>query len=375
MTSAIGAVGPRWVSIVAALAVVALCACGEQAQTDATSRDAAVSPASAVPLVYATVSKNNEVLVIDSASHAVLRSIPVGRGPAIILASPDKRKLYTANWADNTISVIDRTSEQVTSISVSGRPYVIAMSASAGVLYAGLSSNAIAVIDGATDAVAREIKTDELPASIIVSPDGQTLYVATLGMIGLTGAGPGRLQAIAAASGEVLKPAIDVGSAPAWITITPDGATVYTLNFLSDDISVVDTASWRTTTTIATGAGSQAIIGNVTPDGQTLFVTNYGTGELVAIDRQTNAVRLRAPLNGRPVGVNFTPQADRVYTTDFGPESLAMSPLSGLTYLLTGNYTSTAPGFIRAFATATGEPSGEPIQVGPGPTSLVVIAD
>ena len=37
----------------------------------------------------------------------VRRSYRVGKGPAILLSTTDHRKLYTANWADDSRSVID----------------------------------------------------------------------------------------------------------------------------------------------------------------------------------------------------------------------------------------------------------------------------
>src|SRR4051812_7550360 len=50
--------------------------------------------------IYASVAGTNEVLVLDDSSHEQLSSIKVGEGPAIILATPDFSKLYTANWTD-----------------------------------------------------------------------------------------------------------------------------------------------------------------------------------------------------------------------------------------------------------------------------------
>jgi YVTN family beta-propeller protein len=324
--------------------------------------------------IYVTLAGKDEVLVLDEHTHETLGHIPVGKGPAILLATPDGKQLYTANWAGNSVSAIDVATEQSVEIKMHGRPYVIAMAPEGDVVYAGLNANEIAVIDTKTKKVARTITMNALPASIIVSPDGATLYVATLG----SGSGslldmlmPGRLFSIDAKTGGMKDDKLMVGQAPAWITISPDGSKVYTLNFLSDDVTVVDTKSWKIDATISTGSGSQAIIGNVTPDGALLYVTNHGTGELAAIDTKTNTLVKHVKLTGRPVGVNFNADGTRVYVGDFGAESL--SKPADTNYLLTGQLTATGDGTVSVYDTASDALVGEKITVGPGPTSIVVL--
>jgi YVTN family beta-propeller protein len=248
---------------------------------------------------------------------------------------------------------------------MTGRPYVIALSPSGDTLYVGVNPTGIAVIDTATNTIDRTIPTDELAASLIVSPDGETLYIATVPL-----ATPGMLRAISTETDEVVHEAIEVGSVPAWITISPDGSKVFTLNFLSDNISVVDTETFEVLETVSTGAGSQAIIGNVTPDGSTLYVTNHGSGEPMAIDTESYEITQTVPLDGRPVGVQFNGDGTRVYTTDFGTESLMAAPDLG--YLLTGTLATMGPGQVRVFDTATGDEVGSVVETGSGATSVVV---
>ncbi len=125
------------------------------------------------------------------------------------------------------------------------------------------------------------------------------------------------------------------------------------------------------TETVSTGAGSQGIIGNVTPDDTHLYVTNHGTGDMVAIDTTSYAITQTIELTGRPVGVNFNADGSRVYVTDFGAQSLEVPADS--TYLLTGNLTVEGNGNVSVFDTETGERIGDPILVGRGATSVVVI--
>ncbi len=327
--------------------------------------DAGAAPSARV---YVSVAADNQVAVIDEQRQKLLKKVDVGMGPAILLATPDQKKLYTANWADNSVSAIVVDTLAVKNIKVSSRPYVIATDPAGKYLYAGLQANQIDVIDIATDKIARSITTPDQPASIIVSPDGKTLYVATFSVLGGLG---GTVRAISADKGAVTHASIAVGSVPAWISMSPDGDKVFTLNFLSDDISVVDTAAWKVTATVSTGAGSQAIIGNVTPDGKTLYVTNHGTHELMAIDVKTNKVAQTIPLPGRPVGVSFNSDGSRVYVADFGPQSLNYP--ADTNYLLTGKLTPHGNGQLDVFDTKTGKRIGKALMLGPGPTSVVVL--
>jgi len=322
--------------------------------------------------IYASVSGSGEVVMLDDTSHEQLASIPVGKGPAIILATPSYDKLFTANWGDNSVSAIDAKAQTSKPIGMPGRPYVIALAPDGKRLYVGVSgANEIEVVDTQTDRIVDAYAMSELPASIIVSPDGALLYVAFLGG-SIPGLAPGSLLALSADTGDIVHQPVTVGLVPAWITMGPDGRKVYTLNFLSDDISVVDTASWKVEATIKTGVGSQAIIGNVTPDGAALYVTNFGSAELVAIDTKTNVISRTIKLTGKPVGVNFSADGKRVYTTDFGTASIGQDPLIGLNYLLTGVYSGGGSGQVRAFDVATGEAVGSTASTGPGATSVVV---
>lgn len=355
---------------VAVLTLLASCSEASPSRSGATE-DAGEQASAPTGRIFASVSGAGEVVVLDGTSHEQLATIGVGKGPAILVGTHDRSKVYAANWGDNTVSVIDAESLSAKSLPMPGRPYVIAIAPDGKRLYAGCATtNEIVVIDVHTDEELSRFAMAELPASIVVSSDNATLYVAMLGTI--PGAQPGTIMAISAESGDVKHPAIEVGSVPAWITMSPDGRRVYTLNFLSDDVSVVNTESWTVEATIDTGAGSQAIIGAVAPDGSALYVTNFGTAELMAIDTSNNQIKRTIKLDGKPVGVSFNADGSRVYVTDFGKTSLQQSPLVGLQYLLSGVYSGGGMGQVRVFDTSTGEAVGATASTGPGATSVVV---
>lgn len=51
---------------------------------------------------------------------------------------------------------------------------------------------------------------------------------------------------------------------------------------------------------------------------------------------------------------------------------MSASAARDLSYLLSGQYSATYPGQLRAFDAKSGQPVGDAVEVGPGPTSIVV---
>ena len=311
--------------------------------------------------IYVSIYADSEITLIDGATDAITDHIPVGRGPAIMLETPDHAKLYTANWAENSVSGVNLATREVHTIKEDGQPFIIAMSPDGKLLYAGLTSNKIDVISTDTDTIARSMPMSQFPMSVIVSPDGKTLYVAFSG---------GTAEAIDAQTGAVVHPAISVGAIPGWISLTPDGTRAYTLNWGSGDVSVIDTMSWQRSATIK--VGSDPIIGAVTPDNTLLCVTNFGTANAVIIDTKTNKILHTLMFDGRPTGVSFSPDGQLGYVADNGPLSLDSDANSLILISTSGRLPSNpGPGHVTVFSSSSGDKVKE-ISVGQWPSSVVI---
>lgn len=78
--------------------------------------------------LYVTTGHGGMVLVIDTATDEITKSIPVGKRPWGIALSPDGKKLYTANGLDNDVAVIDTEKLEVTNhIKVDKKPWGLAV--------------------------------------------------------------------------------------------------------------------------------------------------------------------------------------------------------------------------------------------------------
>ena len=110
---------------------------------------------------------------------AITATIPVGANPDAVAVSPDGQHLYVANAASDAVAVINTATEHVTtSVSVAGGPSGIAVSPNGQHLYvARPGSDAASVIDTATNHVTATIPVGDHPYYLAVSPDGTALYV------------------------------------------------------------------------------------------------------------------------------------------------------------------------------------------------------
>jgi YVTN family beta-propeller protein len=334
--------------------------------------------------IFVTMYGDNEITVFDEATLAVTGHIPLGEldggqepGPAVMVATPDNKKLYTANWSGNTISVVDVATSTVTStIALDGRPWAIAMSPVGHTLFAGVSSNKLVAIDTTMDLVSASYDTSpDFPESVIVSADGSQVYIdPTSTSASITDLTSGTLESLSATDGGGVQQPIAVGGTPAFLSISPDGTRAYTLNFIPGTMSVIDTTTWTVVATVDTG--SQPIISSSTPNNQLVVVTDFGASKLVTVDFQTNKILSTITLTGRPVGVGgYSPAGTVGYVVDFGPLSLGTESLSESLSFLNGDLSPfvQGQGTLTAFNPQTGQVLGSPITVGHGPTSIVVI--
>jgi PQQ-dependent catabolism-associated beta-propeller protein len=168
-------------------------------------------------LVYVTSEVASLVHVIDVASRQVVKNIPVGKRPRRFLLAGGE--LWVSNELDGSVSVI-RTGDHTVQATIAFRPQ-------------GMRSE------------------DVTPVGMAVSPDGRTAYV-----------GLGRANHVAA---------VDVGTRQvrgyvlvgkrAWgLALSRDGLRLYVANGLSDDMTIIDTASLKAVRTLKVGRVPHTVV-------------------------------------------------------------------------------------------------------------------
>ncbi|MBI5196530.1 MAG: YncE family protein [Nitrospirae bacterium] len=83
----------------------------------------AVRGSAAVTRLYVVNNLDNTVSVIDTTTNTVITTIKVGASPTGIAYNPANKKVYVVNRGDNTVSIIDTVNHLVTGTILSVGPY------------------------------------------------------------------------------------------------------------------------------------------------------------------------------------------------------------------------------------------------------------
>ncbi len=165
-------------------------------QSNEAAEQAALANSTAFRL-YVSNEVSGDLTVIDSASYKVITTVPLGKRPRGIHASPDRQTVY---------------------IAVSGSPI-----AGPGVDESTLpppdrSADGIAVFDVKQNKVVRIIHAGADPENFDVSKDGTQIYVSN--------EDTAEVSIVDVASGTVVK-SFKMGEQPEGVKVTPDGKLVY----------------------------------------------------------------------------------------------------------------------------------------------------
>ena len=311
------------------------------------------APRAAHP-IFVLNSQDADVSMIDSASLAVTRTIPVGKEPHHLYLTPDEKGLIVANAAGNSLTFIDPATgavqRQVPNIvdpyhlrfspdmqwfvtaanrldhvdlyrwqPQAARPFALVKRIEAPktpshlfidtrstVCYVTLQdSDELLAIDLATQAPRWKVKTGRMPADVFLTADDRHL------LVGLTGdkvvevydvSNPGR-------PGQLLK-RITTGAGAHAFRARGDKRHVFVSNRVANTISLIDTQTWAVTSEMPAPGGPDCM--EMLADGRTLLVTSRWARKLTFIDIERRQVV-------RQVGVGRSPHG--VWTLDHAPRA------------------------------------------------------
>ena len=284
---------------------------------------------------YVAAGGGNEIVEVNVAAGTIVGTISTNADTTDSVAlTPDGSTAYVAETGQYYIVANDIATKAQTKIAVGAYPEDVAVSPTGKVVYATVTggdtgpggSNAVAVIDPATNKVTADVKVGTAPRQVVFSPDGSTAWVTTeTGIYEISTAtsrvvrvipdsahnGPqgiaispngatlyvtnpdaGTLLAIDTASGTVTGSA-SAGAEPEAVAVSPNGSTLYVADMNSDSVSVLSAASLKTTGTISVGRLPMSVA--VSPDGSQLWVGNGLTGTVSVIATATNSIVATVP--------------------------------------------------------------------------------
>jgi YVTN family beta-propeller protein len=202
-------------------------------------------------LLYVTTELDDTVTVIDRKTLKIVGTIPTTQGQSHMLAiTRDGKRGYVANVKPGTVSVLDlaaRTTVKV--IPISENIQRIALSPDDKWAFTSDETKPrMAVIDTATNAVARWIDLPGRGFSAAATPNGRWLLVSL------------ETDAVAVVDLQAMQVArtIPVVKEPEEMLIRPDGQKAY-VGGADGKLSVIDLAQWKMTGTVDVGKGPDGL--------------------------------------------------------------------------------------------------------------------
>lgn len=239
---------------------------GDRAYISVSAPDQAASPSKGGAAAGPVDSPDSrEVVVVDVAARRVLERIAVGTAPGMGALSPDGSVLWVPSHGEGRIDVIDTArAEVISQIRVPPNPHWVTVSSDGStLLVASHESNVVSVLDAASMKVQRIIPVGRSPHSTAIAPDGTVGVAANYD--------GGTVSVIDMAGG--VKGTVPVPDGPQAVTFSRDGRLIYVVCSTADRIAVIDVATMKVTSEVATPGAPTSI--SLDPSGATGWVSDY----------------------------------------------------------------------------------------------------
>ena len=313
----------------------ALAFCTGCSKTPPAQETAAAKPAeSNAPRLYVTNEVSGDMTIIDSGTYNVIATVPLGKRPRGIHASPDRKTIYVAlsgspiagpgvdestlpppDKSADGIGVFDVAQQKVVRVIKGGSdPENFDVSKDGSQIYISNEDEAaVSVVDIASGTVVKSAKVGEQPEGVKVMPDGKAVWV--------TSEETGTIAVFDPASGKIVK-TFKVGHRPRSIAFMPDGKTAYVNAENDGTVVVVDAVKDKMLEAISLGKPGavkpMAVL--LSQDGSKLFVST-GRGHMVfTINTATNKVAGSVEVGPRPWGIALSPDGKTLYSAN-GPSN------------------------------------------------------
>src|SRR5271168_3134444 len=266
--------------------MVALCtSCSGPAAVEETAKKAV--PESTAFRIFVTNEVSGDMTVIDSATYNVIATVPLGKRPRGLHASPDRKTIYVA---------------------LSGSPIAGPDVDESTLPPPDKTADGIGVFDVAQNKVVRTIHGGSDPENFDVSQDGTQLYISNEDV--------SAVSIVDIASGNVVK-SLAMGAQPEGVKVTPDGKQVWVTSEETGTISVLDPVAGKIIKTFKVGHRPRNIA--FLPDGSRGYVNAENDGTVVLVDarkyQMIKAIQIGKPGLIKPMDVILSPDTKKLYVS------------------------------------------------------------
>ena len=266
---------------------------------------------------------DNTLMVFDVPSYGRLATIPVGKEPHEVVATPDGRKAYVSNVLDKTISVIDLAGQRVVRTLRSEHfelPHGMGVTPDGRyVLLTSEGSRRFFLIDATRDVILRSVTTTQARAHMVaVLAGGRKAFAANVDSDTVTLL---RLPEL-----RIVKH-IRVGDGPEGIDATPNGKWVLVALQGADQVAILEAGSGAVLARLPTGRVPVRVA--VTPNSFTALVSNRASNDVTVLDVLERRVKTTVRVGQRPGGVTTDARGSRAYVCNNDSNSVSVLSIPG----------------------------------------------
>lgn len=284
--------------------------------------------------VYVTNETSGDLSVIDPTTMEVVATVPLGKRPRGIHASPDRKTIYVAlsgspiagpgvdesklpppdKTADG-IGVFDVQQNKMLRLIQSGSdPENFDLSKDGSQIFVSNEDDSkVSVVDIANGKVVQAFAIGEEPEGVKTSPDGKLVYV--------TSEDTGTISVLNTTSAKLIK-TFKVGHRPRSVAFMPDGTRAYVNAENDGSVVVIDAVKHEALQTISLGQPGvikpMAVL--LSSDAKKLYVSTGRGHKAFVIDTATNQVTASFEVGERPWGIALSPDGRTLFTAN-GPSN------------------------------------------------------
>ena len=262
-----------------------------------------VAPAQSQPAggyqIFVSNEKSGTLTVISGADFKVTATIPVGKRPRGIQASPDGKTVYVA--------LSGTPIEPPPKLDANGNPILLKnQTDDDDKAKSDKTADGIGLVDVAHKKFLRKIPAGSDPEQFCLSPDGRRIYIANEDV--------GAATILDATSGKVVT-FVPVSREPEGVGVSPDGKFFYVTCETAGDVFAIDAQTFKVISHLEVHPRPRSVA--FLPDGSRAFIPSESSGELNVIDTVNQKLLkvITLPKGSRPMTVKVSPDGKKIYAS------------------------------------------------------------
>jgi len=239
--------------------------------------------------LFATVETDQTLRIIDTASRQTVATIKVSGRPNQCAATPDGKYVVVPIRDGDSVDIIDVKQEKIVKNLPIKEPHNALNTGSNRYIYvSSMSGHEIDLIDLEKMDYAAHIPVGGRPRPYVVSPDGNTMYVALADLHGFVIVDiPEKkvLERVEIPSEHATLRKLQYESQDTLthgLALTPDGSELWVSSLLDDAMYIYDVKAKKITGRVSTGMGPNWIV--FTPTGKYACISNTDSDDVSVID-------------------------------------------------------------------------------------------